>query len=116
VHVVGDLVVYLDDQRSHAAQRRARLDELAGEEYQSDALSFAGTPAELADLLLEGHQAGLAGFRLRPAAIPHDLVQITRALVPELRQRRAFPDSYGASTLRGLLGLPRPVNRYASAS
>jgi alkanesulfonate monooxygenase SsuD/methylene tetrahydromethanopterin reductase-like flavin-dependent oxidoreductase (luciferase family) len=116
VHVVGDLLVYLDDQRSRAVQRRARLDELAGSEYQSDALSFAGTPAELADLLLEWHQAGLTGFRLRPATIPHDLAQITRALVPELRHRRAFPQSYGASTLRGLLGLPRPVNRYASAS
>jgi alkanesulfonate monooxygenase SsuD/methylene tetrahydromethanopterin reductase-like flavin-dependent oxidoreductase (luciferase family) len=116
VHVVGDLLVYLDRQRARAAQRRARLDEVAGKEYQSDALSFAGTPAELADLLLEWHQAGLTGFRLRPATLPHDLVQITRALVPELRQRRAFPDRYGAPTLRGLLGLPRPVNRYAGAS
>ena len=116
VHVVGDLLVYLDDQRSRAEQRRARLDELAGIQYQSDALSFAGTPAELADLLLEWQQAGLTGFRLRPATIPHDLVQITRALVPGLRQRRAFPDSYSAPTLRGLLGLQRPANRYASAS
>ncbi len=116
VHVVGDLLVYLDDESSRAAERRDRLDDLAGEEYQSDALSFAGKPAELADLLLDWHQAGLTGFRLRPATIPHDLAQITRGLVPELRRRRAFPERYGASSLRGLLGLPRPVSRYASAS
>ncbi len=116
VQVLGDLLVYLDEERGRAAQRRARLDELAGAEYHSDAVSFAGTPAELADLLQGWHQAGLTGFRLRPATIPHDLAQVTRGLVPELRRRRAFPEKYGASTLRGLLGLPRPVNQYASAS
>jgi alkanesulfonate monooxygenase SsuD/methylene tetrahydromethanopterin reductase-like flavin-dependent oxidoreductase (luciferase family) len=114
VHVLGDVLVYLDHERGRAAERRARLDELVGNEYESDALSFAGTPAELADLLEGWHRAGLTGFRLRPATIPHDLAQITRALVPELRRRRAFPEEYGASTLRGLLGLPRPANRYVS--
>ncbi len=116
VHLLGDLLVYLDREPGRAAARKVRLDELAGGEYRSDALSFTGTPAELADLLLDWHAAGLAGFRLRPATIPHDLLQITRALVPELRERRAFPAGYGAPTLRGQLGLPRPVNRYAKAS
>jgi alkanesulfonate monooxygenase SsuD/methylene tetrahydromethanopterin reductase-like flavin-dependent oxidoreductase (luciferase family) len=116
VHVLGDLLVYLDPRPGRAAARRVRLDELAGAEYHSDAISFAGTPAELADLLQDWHAAGLTGFRLRPATIPHDLTQITGALVPELRRRRAFPAEYVASTLRGLLGLPRPANRYAQAS
>jgi alkanesulfonate monooxygenase SsuD/methylene tetrahydromethanopterin reductase-like flavin-dependent oxidoreductase (luciferase family) len=116
VHLLGDLLVYLDPQPGRAAARRVRLDELAGAEYHCDAISFAGTPTELADLLQDWHTAGLAGFRLRPATIPHDLSQITRALVPELRRRQAFPAGYVASTLRGLLGLPRPVNRYAKAS
>ncbi len=114
VHVFGDLLVFLDHEAGQAAERKARLDELAGDEYSSDALSFVGTPTGLADLLQDWHQEGLTGFRLRPATIPHDLSQITRALVPELRLRRAFPERYGASTLRGLLGLPRPANRYAS--
>jgi alkanesulfonate monooxygenase SsuD/methylene tetrahydromethanopterin reductase-like flavin-dependent oxidoreductase (luciferase family) len=116
VHVFGDLLVYLDAEANRAAARRARLDELAGAEYRSDALSFAGTPSELADVLADWHQAGLSGFRLRPATIPHDLTQVTRALVPELRRRQAFPGQYGAPTLRAMLGLPRPVNRYAKAS
>jgi alkanesulfonate monooxygenase SsuD/methylene tetrahydromethanopterin reductase-like flavin-dependent oxidoreductase (luciferase family) len=113
VHVFGDVVVFLDDDEATAASRRARLDGTAGEEYRSDALVFAGTPAELADLLEEWTAAGLTGFRLRPATLPHDLAQITRGLVPELQRRGLFRTAYEAGTLRGLLGLPRPTNRYA---
>jgi len=120
LHVFGDLVVFLDNNAPAAHDRRRRLDELAGVAYSSDAYIFAGTAAELADLLLDWAQAGLAGFRLRPGALPHDLAQITDALVPELQRRGAFrtgypgPDASGSGTLRGLLGLPRPANRYAS--
>lgn len=116
VHVFGDLVVFLDDAPGAAAGRRARLDERAGTVYTSDARVFTGTPAELADLLEEWWRAGLTGFRLRPATLPHDLVRITRGLVPELRRRGLFRTAYEAGTLRGLLGLPRPANRYASAA
>ena len=37
---------------------------------------------------------------------------ITERLVPELQRRGLFRDRYEADTLRGLLGLPRPANRY----
>ena len=114
VHVFADLVVFLDDSRRAAADRKQRLDDLAGREYTSDATIFTGTPAELADLLQDWAGAGLTGFRLRPAAIPHDLAQISRGLVPELQRRGLFRTAYEASTLRGLLGLPRPANRYAA--
>jgi alkanesulfonate monooxygenase SsuD/methylene tetrahydromethanopterin reductase-like flavin-dependent oxidoreductase (luciferase family) len=115
LHVFADLVVFLDADASAAADRRARLDDLAGEAYTSDALVFTGTPADLADRLLEWQRAGLSGFRLRPAALPHDLLAITRLLVPELHRRGAFRDAYQADTLRGLLGMSRPANRYATA-
>jgi alkanesulfonate monooxygenase SsuD/methylene tetrahydromethanopterin reductase-like flavin-dependent oxidoreductase (luciferase family) len=115
VHVFGDLLVFLDRDAVTAAARKARLDERAGAEHASDALAFTGTPPQLADLLQDWQRAGLSGFRLRPAAIPHDLTQITRGLVPELQQRGAFRRAYEAATLRGLLGLPRPANRYALA-
>lgn len=113
VHVFADLVVFLSDD---AAERKARLDERAGEEYTSDALVFTGTPAQLAGLLLEWRAAGLTGFRLRPGVAPTDLTAITRGLVPELQRRDAFRRGYEATTLRGLLGLPRPANRYAKAT
>lgn len=115
LHVFGDLVVFLDDDPAEAVARRERLDALAGEPYRSDARVFTGTPAELADLLQELATAGLTGFRLRPAVVGHDLPAITRGLVPELQRRDAFRHAYEADTLRGLLGLARPANRYTAA-
>jgi alkanesulfonate monooxygenase SsuD/methylene tetrahydromethanopterin reductase-like flavin-dependent oxidoreductase (luciferase family) len=116
VRVFADLVVFLADTPNAATARRERLDELAGAEYTSDAEIFVGTPAQLADLLQQWHAAGVSGFRLRPAALPYDLHHITDGLVPELRRRGAFRDAYEATTLRGLLGLSRPGNRYSAAS
>jgi alkanesulfonate monooxygenase SsuD/methylene tetrahydromethanopterin reductase-like flavin-dependent oxidoreductase (luciferase family) len=117
IGVLADLVVLLDDSEAAAKARLAHLDEQAGAAYTSDAHVFAGTPADLADLLLDWREAGLAGFRLRPAALPHDLDQVAAALVPELQRRgvfrTAYPDAGWPGTLRGLLGLPRPANRYA---
>ncbi len=115
LHVFGDVVVFLDDDQAAAEDRRARLDALAGEPYTSDARIFVGTPDQLADVLQELHTAGLTGFRLRPAVAGHDLAAITRGLVPELQRRGAFRRAYEADTLRGLLGLARPANRYAAA-
>jgi alkanesulfonate monooxygenase SsuD/methylene tetrahydromethanopterin reductase-like flavin-dependent oxidoreductase (luciferase family) len=114
VHVFGDLVVFLGRTAAEAADRKARLDERSGSAFVSDAAVFTGTPAALADRLLDWQRAGLSGFRLRPGTIPDDLEAITRGLVPELRARSAFRPAYEATTLRGLLGLPRPANRYAS--
>jgi alkanesulfonate monooxygenase SsuD/methylene tetrahydromethanopterin reductase-like flavin-dependent oxidoreductase (luciferase family) len=114
VHIFGDLVVFLEASAAAADARKRRLDERAGAEYASDAHVFVGTPSELADLLLDWREAGLTGYRLRPGALPRDLVQITEALVPELRRRGAVRAGYEAATLRGLLGLSRPVNRYAA--
>jgi alkanesulfonate monooxygenase SsuD/methylene tetrahydromethanopterin reductase-like flavin-dependent oxidoreductase (luciferase family) len=118
VLIFADLVVLLDESESLARSRRARLDEIAGAAYVSDAHIFAGSPAQLADLIEQWQRAGLAGFRLRPAAIPHDLNRIVEGLVPELQRRGLFRTTYPTdrpATLRGLLGLSRPANRYATA-
>jgi alkanesulfonate monooxygenase SsuD/methylene tetrahydromethanopterin reductase-like flavin-dependent oxidoreductase (luciferase family) len=115
VHIFADLVVFLDEDAGAAAGRKARLDELAGYEYTSDATIFTGTPPQLADLLQDWQESGMTGFRLRPGAIGHDLAAITGGLVPELQRRGAFRQAYQASTLRGLLGLGRPASRYATA-
>jgi len=115
LHVFGDLVVFQDETQTAAVARKQRLDERAGAEYRSDALIYAGTAAGLADLLQDWQAAGLSGFRLRPGALPHDLTQLTDQLVPELQRRGLFRARYEADTLRGLLGLGRPANRYAAA-
>ena len=116
VRVFADLVVFLDDTTAAARSRRDRLDEVAGRALRSDAEIFTGTPAELADLLVQWHDAGADGFRLRPASLPHDLLQITDGLVPELRARGLFRASYAGHSLRESLGLSRPANRYSTAA
>jgi alkanesulfonate monooxygenase SsuD/methylene tetrahydromethanopterin reductase-like flavin-dependent oxidoreductase (luciferase family) len=118
LHVFGDLVVFLDAVHGAALARQHRLDDLAGSPFVSDALVFTGTPGALADLLVDWHAAGLSGFRLRPATIPHDLVQITDLLVPELRKRGVYRTGYpdAPATLRDLLGMPRALNRYNAAA
>ncbi|HKN98411.1 MAG TPA: LLM class flavin-dependent oxidoreductase [Pseudonocardiaceae bacterium] len=107
LRVFADLVVFLD--ATDATGRLARLNELAGGEFASDAAVFAGTAAELADLVRNWHAAGVSGVRLRPGTLPHDLLAITRELAPRLRGGNA----HQASTLRERLGLARPANRYA---
>jgi alkanesulfonate monooxygenase SsuD/methylene tetrahydromethanopterin reductase-like flavin-dependent oxidoreductase (luciferase family) len=111
--VLADVVVYLDQDGSQAAERKLRLDALDGERHDPDALVFTGTPAQLADQLLDWRALGYDGFRLLPAATAHDLRAVTRSLVPELQRRGAFRTGYEAETLRGLLGLGRPDSRYA---
>ena len=117
LRVFGDLVVVLDTAEEPARDRLRRLDEQAGAPIVSDAAVFAGSAAELADLLAGWHRLGYHGARLRPAVLPDDLDRIVDDLVPELQQRGLFRLAYppAGGTLRGLLGLPTDVpNRYAT--
>nr|BFE58093.1 LLM class flavin-dependent oxidoreductase [Dactylosporangium thailandense] len=104
LHIFGDLVVFLDAGTGAAKARKDRLDELAGEVFHTDTLVFAGSPAELADLLAEWQEAGVTGFRLRPGALPHDLDAIAGLLPAELARRGALRPP-GGGTLRSRLGL-----------
>ncbi|MEV4640673.1 LLM class flavin-dependent oxidoreductase [Actinoplanes sp. NPDC049548] len=112
--VFADLVVFLDDHGGDALARRNRLDDLHGSSWHSDALIFAGSPEQLADLLVAWRAAGIDGFRLRPGALPYDLEAITRLLVPVLQDRGVFRTREPSGTLRSRLGLPPAVNRYES--
>jgi alkanesulfonate monooxygenase SsuD/methylene tetrahydromethanopterin reductase-like flavin-dependent oxidoreductase (luciferase family) len=115
LRIFADILVFLDESSLKARRRKDRLDDLDGGALRSDALIFTGTPSELADVLVQWHQLGIDGFRLRPAVIPYDLEQITHELVPLLQDRSVFRTRYEDSTLRARLGLPRPANRYANA-
>jgi alkanesulfonate monooxygenase SsuD/methylene tetrahydromethanopterin reductase-like flavin-dependent oxidoreductase (luciferase family) len=114
LRVIADLVVFLDDEPGQALARKERLDRLDGRPLRSDALIFAGTPAELVDLLAEWQSVGIEGYRLRPGAIPRDFDAIAHEVVAELADRSLRPPSYQESTLRARFGLLRPTNRYAS--
>ena len=111
--LLADLVVFLAPTATAAADRKSRLDELAGRELLSDAAIFVGTPEELAAELVAWQAHGLDGFRLRPGVTTVDLPAIVDGLVPALQQRGVFRRSYEPGTLRERFGLGRPANRYA---
>jgi FMN-dependent oxidoreductase (nitrilotriacetate monooxygenase family) len=95
-----------------------------GEEYEMTAEEFfevswqtatgynhthAGTAAQVADELEEMFEASgeRGGFMIaHPQVTPRDLVDVVGLLIPELRARGRFPESYEGATLRENLRLP----------
>ncbi|MDN8549793.1 LLM class flavin-dependent oxidoreductase [Microbacterium sp. NM3R9] len=114
LRVFADLVVLIDDVPGRARDALARLDELDGGAFRSDAAVVAGTPTEVADHIRARAETGVDGVRLRPARQPDDVVAIADRLAPLLRATRVLRDD-DAATLRGRLGLPRPPSRYAGS-
>jgi FMN-dependent oxidoreductase (nitrilotriacetate monooxygenase family) len=79
--------------------------------------TFTGTPEQVADALEGWFDAGAAdGFNIMPAVLPSGLEAFVDHVVPILVQRGLFRSDYAGSTLREHYGLPRPVNRYGSAT
>jgi alkanesulfonate monooxygenase SsuD/methylene tetrahydromethanopterin reductase-like flavin-dependent oxidoreductase (luciferase family) len=112
--VVGDLLVLIDDDAASARAQLTRLDGVAP--LRTDAAVLAGSVGDIADTLESWAAAGLHGARLRPAVAANDLPRITRELAPELARRGLTRSAWGEpGTLRDLLGLPHPADRYAHA-
>lgn len=74
-----------------------------------------GTPSQVADEMEHWFRDGAAdGFNVMPAWLPGSLQDFVEMVIPELQRRRLFRTEYEATTLRGNLGLPRPVNRHCA--
>lgn len=113
VHEAGgdDLLVFVDLVVSLSANPLA-----PGVAMSSDALVFAGSVIELADLVMGWHDTGIAGVRLRPAVNATDLPVIVDELVPLLQQAKRFRTEYrDGETLRERLALGAAPNRYTKA-
>jgi FMN-dependent oxidoreductase (nitrilotriacetate monooxygenase family) len=75
---------------------------------------FVGTAETVADKLVEWwHARACDGFNIG-VDHPANFRRIVDELVPVLQDRGVFRADYEAETLRGHLGLPVPVNRYAT--
>lgn len=115
LRVFADVIVLVEETSAAARDALARLDDLAGGEFRSDARIVAGTPTEVAEHLRALAETGVDGVRLRPARQPDDVVAIAERIAPLLRATRVLRDD-DAATLRGRLGLPRPASRYAAST
>ncbi|WP_327637939.1 LLM class flavin-dependent oxidoreductase [Kribbella sp. NBC_00482] len=67
----------------------------------------------LLDLIEGWAAAGVDGVQLRPASLELDVPVIAEQLLPVLRERGLVGSGERGGSLRGRLGLRRPVNRYA---
>lgn len=75
-------------------------------------LTFAGTPAQVADAIEQWYDAGAAdGFNIMPPVLPSSLERFVDEAVPILQERGRFRTEYTGRTLREHYGLPRPANR-----
>jgi FMN-dependent oxidoreductase (nitrilotriacetate monooxygenase family) len=75
---------------------------------------FVGSPSTVADKLVEWWEARACdGFNIG-LDHPSNFRRVVDEVIPILQERGVFRDSYDATTLRGHLGLPVPVNRYAA--
>ncbi len=71
-----------------------------------------GTPKRIADVLEEWFVGGLAdGFVVMPAYFPGAFDAFVDRVVPELQRRGLYKTDYAGTTLRDMLGLPRPAGR-----
>ena len=72
-----------------------------------------GTPAQIADVMEDWFRNGAAdGFNVMPAWLPGSLTDFVDLVIPELQRRGLFRTEYAATTLRGHLGLRKPVSRW----
>ena len=74
-----------------------------------------GTAQQIADEMEEWFTHDAAdGFNFVPAALPAGIKDFVGLVVPELQRRGLFRTEYESNTLRANLGIPVPVNRYAT--
>ncbi len=73
-----------------------------------------GSPVDVVDMMEEWVTNDAAdGFNIIPPFFPNSLDDFVDLVVPELQRRGIYRTHYEGNTLRELLGLPRPLSRYA---
>jgi alkanesulfonate monooxygenase SsuD/methylene tetrahydromethanopterin reductase-like flavin-dependent oxidoreductase (luciferase family) len=118
VLVLVDAFLLLGPETASAEARLDLLAEIGDVRPEAGVLVALGTAVDVASLVTEWFALGAAdGFTFRPASVHTDLPGLVDAVVPRLRGAGVFRDRYPrGGTLRGTLGLARPVRRVAARS
>jgi FMN-dependent oxidoreductase (nitrilotriacetate monooxygenase family) len=99
-------VVIVDLVRRERPTLRQLLAGLAGARGH---FTFAGTPEQVADLMIDWFEDGAAdGFNVMPPILPWMLDVFIAEVVPLLQKRGLFRTEYTGATLRAHYGLDRP--------
>jgi len=115
VRVLVDAFLLLGPEVASAQARLDLLTEIGDVRPEPGVLVALGTAVDVASLVTEWFALEAAdGFTFRPASVHTDLTGLVDAVVPRLRGAGVFRDRYPrGGTLRGTLGLARPVRRVA---
>lgn len=101
-----------DKIKQHAKTNHLTLREVA-QWYARPKRTFVGTPEQVVDEIQRWFEGGAAdGFNFFEALPNTSLKDFVELAVPLLQQRGLLRTEYSASTFRGNLGLPFPINRY----
>jgi len=106
-------------ERVMALARRENLTvrQIAGRLGGYGGLGMLGTPRMIADQMEEWLVTEASdGFNVMFPYLPGGLDDFVNKVVPELQRRGLFRTEYEGKTLRENLGLPRPENRFFSAT
>jgi alkanesulfonate monooxygenase SsuD/methylene tetrahydromethanopterin reductase-like flavin-dependent oxidoreductase (luciferase family) len=106
-----EIDVTLDTPQAAASERLAALNRYE-HAAASPRLEYVGTTEGLEELLTE-LAVHADGIRLFPTVIDEDLLALARYVLPALFTSGVAHRPVPGSSLRGNLGLSRPVNRYA---
>jgi alkanesulfonate monooxygenase SsuD/methylene tetrahydromethanopterin reductase-like flavin-dependent oxidoreductase (luciferase family) len=75
--------------------------------------TFAGTPEQVADLIIDWFEDGAAdGFNLMPPLLPGMLDAFIDEVIPIFQHRGLFRTEYEGETLRAHYGLNEPESRF----
>jgi alkanesulfonate monooxygenase SsuD/methylene tetrahydromethanopterin reductase-like flavin-dependent oxidoreductase (luciferase family) len=75
--------------------------------------TFAGTPEQVADLMVEWFDDGAAdGFNVMPPVLPAMLDVFIAEVIPLLQRRGLFRTAYEGETLRAHYELAAPVSQF----
>lgn len=112
LRILLDVDVHVAADEATAIRELAQLEEWAGEPYRGRTLLRVGSAASLVGLITDvGARPPLDGVVLRPLALAGGVTVLTQHVLPALRPPELARDD---TTLRELLGLSRPANRYAA--
>jgi FMN-dependent oxidoreductase (nitrilotriacetate monooxygenase family) len=120
VRILANVIPYVGTTSADAQQLREKLDALAPDEGRPAGLELVGTPGEIAASLQGWSETGvLDGFTVLPPLVPESIDAFVDGVIPELRKRGLFRDTYQGTTLREHLGLrwpPHPADQAAGVS
>jgi alkanesulfonate monooxygenase SsuD/methylene tetrahydromethanopterin reductase-like flavin-dependent oxidoreductase (luciferase family) len=107
VRILANVIPFIGATKSDAQQLHDRLDALSSDGERPGGLEVIGTPLDIADAL-QAWSGIVDGFTVLPPVTPEGVDAFVDHVVPELRKRGLFRNSYKGSTLREHLGMHRP--------